>query len=331
MKCHNCGEYCPEDAMFCVRCGSPLLETKNRISDQADTKNIKLKIFVVIIFILFFVFLFIVLTLEVKKTTKNKPPRSDEYDAILASGDNYHLVYKRVDTLEESYDMIGVVNSKGGWIQPLSRENIFINEYGEIECPETHHFTNSSDHTAEEKIEDLQRNIFYIGEGMFLLTYDTYGYYPVPEGLVYNADQNIGFNIGKYTSDTDYVYDISAVNVYFAYAPSTVFQDGYWVMHGYSDQGWCIKIIDKSGNVTQTALTGKDLGQYAEGLFYLDKCFYDINLNKCIDLSKYSISNRPFFQNGKAELEINNGENVFYKVHINTNGEFLEEPQKIEK
>ena len=300
-----------------------MFRNEAEIVEQKNKKNPVSKLIKIIIFLsLFLVILCIGCNiLKIRMRTLS----SKEYDAVISSGDQYNLVYKRVDTLEGSYDMMGVLDGEGEWIQPLSKNHVFIDEYSKVKS-----YQYDDENTLEVRIENMKNDICYMGEGMFMFLNDPT--YEIPKGIMYNAEKNISFDIGEYYYADKTTIDVHGpVKTRYRKSPTTVYQDGYWIMLGRSDrrEGWYIKIIDKVGNITETDLRGEHLGQYSEGLFYLDKYFYDINLKKCIDLSEYNILNLPFFENEKAQVNINNGDGVKYRVEIDKNGKFLGEPKKV--
>ena len=246
------------------------------------------------------------------ESSENPLTKSDEFDDVLASGGGYNIVIKTVETFDNVYDMIGVVSDEGEWIQKLSKEHPFITD-GKVEA-----YCKPSEDGNSARIEASKASIFYIEDGMFLLT-NWRSMAHTNSGIVYNAKENIGFNVGEYGSGM-------------TVKPSTYFNDGYWVVTYDHDR--YIKIIDESGNIEETdiRLDLGNFGQYSEGVFYASGGrFYDIDLNLVIDLSQYNIiSSCPSFKDGKCYLMIKNPNGVKYETEIDHSGKFIYEPRKID-
>lgn len=260
------------------------------------------------------IFLLLILT-ACSSTTGNQLPKSDEYDAVLASGDNYHIVMKRVDSFDSAYDMVGVVDSNGAWLHELSQSHPLI-ENGTIltgDAPVVHVVGGGDADTSTVesiRMNSIRKNITYLGEAMFVLNYASNG-----NGanlyMLYNAETNEGW-------DLDVCYGI------------TQFHDGYMTCQADNKVYSSVKIISREGQIIQTGIEtdGGNVGPYSEGVFFSGVNFYHIDGTLAIDLSDHIVVNTPYFENEKCYLEIENNAGSVYHTQIDHDGNFLYEPKK---
>lgn len=243
---------------------------------------------------------------------------SEEFDHVLAYGDGYYLVIKQVDDGAENIcSMIGVVNSDAEWIHPLRPDHIFVSGY-------------YGDSAEEKNYEEyIKENTSYIGEGMFLLIRkemfgDTY------TGLVYTARDDEEFCIRQYGS-LKKVQKAGGIS-YEAeekYSPAVTYRNGYWVILRGNGKKKEICIADRFGHIRRTGKRAQRLGQYSEGLFFADGCFYDIYLRPRLILEGYCIMNEPCFQNGKSSLVIKTEQGEKYQIEMDRRGRLLGKPERL--
>ena len=115
-----------------------------------------------------------------------------------------------------------------------------------------------------------------------------------------------------------------------------MFKDGVIDESGYKTCGspkyGYSSIIDAYGNIiAYSHKTSQDLGCYSEGMFFYrpDKCFYDINMNKIIDLSDYPLYFDDYwpgiysFTDGYCKLVAKNDEGTIFYSLIDAEGNFI--------
>lgn len=172
------------------------------------------------------------------------PPKSDEYDDVLCSGDGYHIVIKHVEDSRASYDMLGVVNDNGEWIQNLSKSHPFLKDGKVMSAVQFGASFNYSGHTEapdarrNSELQIIRKCIVYCGEGMFALctrgmgALDTSPYSNSSEKryIVYNAETGKGGDIGFCMGQLLY------------HNGNMKIKDGGFLQN--------TKIVDKDGNVT---------------------------------------------------------------------------------
>ncbi len=110
--------------------------------------------------------------------------------------------------------------------------------------------------------------------------------------------------------------------------------NGYITAIGYG----CIYIIDNKCNV----ITLKDedfeeevnidmvpIGNYGDGLIYVDEIFYDNNGKKVLDFRDKNIYNSPVFVNGYALVRFKNDKGTDFCTIMDKKGNFIFEPKQI--
>lgn len=240
---------------------------------------------------------------------------SEEFDRVLAYGDGYYLVIKQVDDgAGNTCSMIGVVNSDAEWVHHLRPDHIFISgkSAGEKNCGQY-----------------IKGSISYIGEGMFLLIRkETFG--DTYTGLVYNARENVGFCVREYGSlEKDRRDGSISYGTEEKYRPAVTYRNGYWVILRGNGKKKEICIADRFGHIRRTGKRAQRLGQYSEGLFFADGCFYDIYLRPRLILEGYCIMNEPCFQNGKSSLVIKTEQGEKYQIEMDRRGRLLGKPERL--
>ncbi len=277
--------------------------------------NIQKEVGVVLLFTVLFLFCCAACGDAGSVTAADKLPKSDEYDEVLCSGGGYHIVWKRVEELSGVYDMVGVINDQGEWVQPLSQDHPFI-DGGKIETGCNVFVVNLGDDDSNATgsyISSIKRCLKYDEEGIFSLHYKTYGFNSVGEYCyhIYNAETGKGFD----------------VSVTAGGCGRLVFHDGYSI----SQLDEKIQIVSCDGEIRTPDIRAGRCGIYAESVFFAGNCFYDIDGNMVIDLSAYSpdqFRGSPYFEDNVCRLELVNENGTIYETEIDHDGKFLYEPRK---
>ncbi len=155
-----------------------------------------------------------------------------------------------------------------------------------------------------EPVEGINR-IEYLGEGMFLI--DPNGRSELTTS-VYNSETKKSFSIGD------------RFDVLFG-----EYKDGYIGFRDINSDE--IYLLDKNGN---KKLIYKDkkhvsIGQYNDGLIYIDDSFYDLEGNKVIDLKDEGVRGTPQFVNGYALIYFNTG---YFTILDKSTKEYVFTPRK---
>lgn len=260
--------------------------------------------------------------------SRDNPPKSDAYDEVICGGDGCYMVTQRIDSFNGSYDMLGVVDDNGNFIQPMSSNHPFISNGQIIKCLNSivalDLTGNDESNENELRIHDIKNCMHYLGNHIFAVHYSTNGN-SQKSFILYNADTGNSCDAGICVDNTtlkstSYLADDCSriANYYNGYL--TICADNY------------VKIIDEKLNIYETGITcfGKT-GKYAEEVFFSGNCFYDINGQIKIDMSKYDpkyFQNEPFFENGTCYIELDNGNGIIYHTEIDKSGQFLYDPIK---
>lgn len=215
----------------------------------------------------------------------------------------------------DGYAMVGndLYNSKGEKVK-LEDDYTEISYYGEGLLVVTIKDENYKGTTIEKGIYDLNNkkynlelddditNITYLGDRMYLLYYgEDREYY------VYDSTTKKEFSIGDR-------YDVL----------KTEYKDGYII---YQDtNAYEIYSIDRDGN--KKLIVGNSrhaqIGQYSDGLVFINDAFYDLNGNKVIDLKDEGVKNNPMFINGYALVFFDTG---YFTVLNKETKEYMFEPK----
>ena len=302
MFCRNCGRGGSDSTVLCHSCRPSIHMKQSGDPEPAGMSRIE-------IVILLFVLAAVASVLFV--WSRSRLPVSGKFDRVLACGDGYYLVIKEADKGNEK--MIGVADAEGRWIQPLSEYHIFLEKGG-----------GSDISVREEKENTTAGDIYYINEGMFLMIRREGGRNGYA-GIVYNARDNIGFIVRQYGMCNN----MHSNNGQEQYRPPVSYKNGYWVILTGSGRRKEICIVDRYGHIRRTAKRAETLGQYSDGVFFADGCFYDLHLNLRLILKEYQIINEPYFQKGRSSLIIKTGRGEKYRVEIDRNGKLLKKPEKL--
>ena len=165
------------------------------------------------------------------------------------------------------------------------------------------------------------------------------GYYLVIK-QVDDGAENICSMIGVVNSDAEWIHPLR---------PDHIFVSGYYgdsaeeknyeeyikENTSYIGEGMFllirkeICIADRFGHIRRTGKRAQRLGQYSEGLFFADGCFYDIHLRPSLILEGYCIMNEPCFQNGKSSLVIKTEQGEKYQIEMDRRGRLLGKPERL--
>lgn len=269
-------------------------------------------------------------------------PNNGEWDEILCSGDDYHLVKKEKDDYDGYKFLVGVVDNDGEWVQELT---------------DTGTFAEGVRFRAEGSSETLRDSscYTYLGEGVFLAS---------PGVTVYSKDGEQ--RIGAWSTDSYEASPTGRVEVSIwecliwnvvdnsqaeiDASKMSVFNDGY-VLFCEEDEwgGGTLNVLNTKGEVTELTCQylpnkpGHNFPIYSEGLFFANSegsssGFFDINGKMVIDLSEYDMGripyseamnvNAPYFENGEATILFKNNADSVFKAVIDNTGNFVGEPEK---
>jgi len=266
-------------------------------------------------------------------------PNNGEWDEILCSGDDYYLVNKYIDTFDEYKLLLGVVNSKGEWVQELTEDGAFVDMV-------IFRALGSS------KILSDSSCFMYLGEGVFLASPGVTVVTPDGETRVGPWENTISTT---FTGDeTVSVWECLTWNVVdniqknFDATKISVYQNG-WLFFCEEEPWFSVGILSAmnvKGEITKLPCKNRhgSFPIYSEGLFFAidknyDYAFYDIEGNKVIDLSKYDLhfnsyeritgKSSPYFENGTVTILTTNQGGSIYKVVLDKTGEFIGDPEKL--
>lgn len=263
--------------------------------------------------------------------TKGNPPKSDAYDDVICGGDGCYIVTKRIDSFDGSYDMLGVVDEKGNFIQSMSSTHPFISN-GQIirnqKSVVALDLTGDDESNEDEmRLRDIRNCMHYLGNHVFAVHYGTNGN-SQKSFILYNAMTGKSCDAGICVDSTT---SGSNDNPYLADNCQCIanYYNGYLTIRADGN----VRIIDGDLNIYETGVSyrGGKTGKFSEDVFFCGNCFYDINGKIVIDMSQYDVNNfqnEPFFENEKSYIELDNGNGVIYHTEIDKNGEFLYEPVK---
>ncbi len=215
----------------------------------------------------------------------------------------------------DGYAMVGndLYNSKGEKVK-LEEDYTEISYYGEGLLVVTIKDENYKGTTIEKGIYDLNNkkynlelddditNITYLGDRMYLLYYgEDREYY------VYDSTTKKEFSIGAR-------FDVLKSD----------YKDGYIIYQDTNANE--VYSIDRDGN--KKLIVGNSrhaqIGQYSDGLVFINDAFYDLNGNKVIDLKDEGVKNNPMFINGYALVFFDTG---YFTVLNKETKEYMFEPK----
>lgn len=224
---------------------------------------------------------------------------------ILAYGDNMFIVGKYVSGFDVSEKQIGVVNREGEWLQPLSTDKFIIDG----EC------VIDGITTGEENC------LKYLGDGVFVAISEIFDF------AFYNAVDNINFNLHGYWNFMGDYYEGEILIM------NTRIDSNY-------DSG--VYCLDKKGKMTMISdaiseyMNEYHIGEYSDGLWYYEGCFYNTKGEKIVDISQYNSQiekaeyKYPIFKNGYSIIVLQGADGKTYYTVIDMKGQFMFEPRILE-
>lgn len=242
-------------------------------------------------------------------TTEATYPRADEYDKVLASGDGYYLVSKFEESYNYATTKYGVVDVNGNWICSLSSKNGFALAAQNVQNGYT------------EAFHEIQYD--YIGEDMFLIR----------SACIILGEEEIPehYRASWATNGCSMIVRVDGTRVGTGGYVVTRFKNG--CMFTQSGPAGLVQKIEKNGNKTDVGYCKDYIAQPSAGLICLDYKFYDTETCEMrFDLTEYDLvadsSTLSFDSDGKLYFVFKNPAGTRYGVTINTDGEFVSEPQK---
>jgi hypothetical protein len=234
--------------------------------------------------------------------------------------DGYIMVMKSVSA---SYE-IGFMNAKGEWIQPLSSDN-----------PILRHFDSSL------TVDALEKEVSYLGEGVIgmICSDNVYRYYDIEaNSLTATTFPN---NISKYTIYDALDYNVRFVdgvsdpvymnnNNYLFYRDGTIQQFNVLWPYGIPRATMLGKpYFDRESKIAYFFYEYEDSILVADNTGKVIKKHDGIKLKEYNYLSADRTACRSFAADGLARIIIENSEGTCYYAVLNTQGEFLFEPVKL--
>lgn len=277
---------------------------------------------------------------ESPKTTSDKEvfPGQDQYDEVLASGDGYYLVSKRVETYKEAYTEYGVIDQDANWLVPLAGDNEISKAIDELP------------HDRDHMVDHDQR-FEYANEGMFAARLSGYIIPEADENWDWNSfEQMYGccminaktghcFNVGPFT--TRYYNGfcfclrrnwrtLEVIRMDTNGEEFVFYSDPSNDVYSISTKGWdCFGIEGNKGYCRQ-------FGEPSNGLIYLAQKFFDIETAEVvIDLTEYDMDSIPdqfslkFDDDGTFTFRFRNPAGTMYEATIDMAGTFVEEPHEV--
>ena len=285
---------------------------------------------------------------SVQISAPNSEQLADSCDYILCSGyddasNEYALVANQSESSKGFEISVGVIKNNS-WLYPMSTDFPFLAEDGLF-----HVYVSMAGEsgTSLKEANEVINNLYFIDAGAFMLD-------------CYKANDSLSlydhyYLIFSCTTLETIKLDCSEVSLLYRYSEPTfssgsvksfgqLFTDnGKLIMYSETSgtsSGWledCVfdwSILDTSSlDITKIASDVKGIcpkGILSEGLFLCsDKCFYNTNGQKSIDLSEYSIDiwnqSGIFFKDGKCTFEVKNSLGTKFLITIDSSGTVLSE------
>ena len=240
-----------------------------------------------------------------------------QWDQVLLENADFSVVRKDLDCYDSYTVRVGILDSNGDWICPLSSSCIFalaINDTGNL------HSYNGN------RIKIDSGNFAYLGEGVIVASL----------GLDIHTATGKSYSIGSNYSLSShglecYLYNIDTKESnHFSATDLSTCEDGYMLRYDSDRYNGGFSRVSKNGEVVSIpvgrAVNDFAYPTYSEGLFFANGVFYDIFGEKKIDMTSYQLVNTPFFQDGKAEILFENSGQTTYRATIDKSGAFVESP-----
>lgn len=273
------------------------------------------------------------------------PLLSGACDYILCSGtDNAGNTYELVANQTESalgYEITVGVIKNNSWLYPLSNDFPFLAEDGlfHVSAPQ-----GKKSGTSLQQANSVIKNIYFVDSGAFLMEC-----YKSNNSLSLYDHMYIIFSCDSLESCT---LDCNKTTLMFLREEPS-FSAGYVISYGriYTENGKLVAYSETSGtrsgwledqvfewnlfdvqtlqtSVIATNVSGvRPEGVLSEGLiFATDKCFYNTNFQKVIDLTEYNIDiSGIYFKGGTCTFKAKNGVGTTFLVTIDSSGKVLSE------
>ena len=246
------------------------------------------------------------------------PDESNQWDEELGYGDDYIVVRKDEETYNDYVINVGIVDTNGNWLVPLSDDFIFAQAIQKI----------YSKHGNNTKFV-----LNYMGEGVFILSRHFSMVYSF--GRTGMSSDEYYSEGGAYENDC-YLYNvISGKSSTFTAKDISFCENGYMLMYPSTRYNSNFCKISADGEVTEIPVEysswydGPEFSGLANGQFFANGCFYDIDGNLKIDLSQYQLTRIPGYLDGIYEIEFKNSVGTEWEASVDQSGNFVEEPRKI--
>ena len=237
--------------------------------------------------------------------------------------EGYVLVVKAVESAEEVHFLMGVMNSKGEWIIPLSTEFAMLRYMDG--------FT----------VDQMQQRIVYLGEGVLGLrcSDDKYRYFNINNNSVVTA--KFPTNMSKHTVDEALDYKVHFIS---GVSDPVYMNNNYYLFY---DNGKIeeFKVLwpkglpraEKCGEpyFDRKTKTAYFLYDYGDGILVANSDGKIIKKQEGIDLKVYEYLNANRFScsgfapDGYARIITQNSEGAAFYAMIGIDGEFLFQPVKL--
>lgn len=285
-----------------------------------------------------------VTTMEETTIPETTVPNNGEWDEILCSGDDYHLVVKHIDTFDKYTLQLGVINSQGEWVQELTEKGAFVDMV-------IFRWLGSSETLSDSSC------YMYLGEGVFLAS-------PGVTVVTEHGECRIGpWENSVYTTFTGrekvsiwecLIWNVEDnIQTRFDASIISTLQNGHLFFCEQEPLGsGMLQTMNTKCEITELPCRYIPNGAirtfpvYSDGLFYAytekryDAGFFDIEGNLVVSMYDYNLSwrsykrvtgkNAPYFENGQFTfLTVNEGGSV-YKATIDKTGTIIGEPEKID-
>ena len=259
------------------------------------------------------------------KTDNSKKNKVDVsmYDDVLYQDDNVIIVRDNIDTYDKYVIQVGIMDGEGNWLYPLSEDFIFAKAIRDEHMEPTLSIPDT-------KIDS--RHVTYLGEGMFILSrhiavISESGHVADIRGTNCSTTAASGYNCYLFNINTGQTAVFGARQI-------THFENGYALMYQSERSNANFFSISSNGTVTELPVqdsswsNGPGNSGYSDGLFFANGYFYDINGTQEIDLTKYKLTDTPYFMNGQCEIRFVNEGGTAYKAIIDKSGNFISSPEK---
>lgn len=248
-----------------------------------------------------------------------EPVESNQWDEEIGWGDDYIVVRKDEETYNDYLINVGIVDTNGNWIVPLSDDFIFAQAIQKI----------YSKHG-----NDANYVLHYMGEGVFILSWHFSVVYSYGrDGMTSDEYYSGG---GAYENDC-YLYNVfSGKSSIFCAKDISLCKNGYMLMYPSTRYNSNFSKVSADGEVTEIPVEysswydGPEFSGIVNDQFFANGCFYDINGNLKLDLSEYQLTQIPSYHDGVYEIQFTNSVGTMWEATVDQSGNFVKEPEKID-